>query len=61
MGKAYNPEDYLCQMCAYKSCLHSSKGRDILRRKFLEMQKKEDININKDEIFHICKTENKEE
>ncbi|MDQ7055893.1 MAG: hypothetical protein Q9M89_05235 [Persephonella sp.] len=61
MGKAYNPEDYLCQMCAYKSCLHKSKGREILRKKFLEMQKKEDININKEEIFQICKTENKEE
>ena len=56
MGKAYNPDDYLCQICVYKSCLHKSKGRDILRKKVLEMKSKEKDNIlQKEEIFNFCK------
>ncbi len=62
MGKAYNPDDYLCQMCAYKSCLYQNKGRDILRKKFLEIsQSKENKNFMKEEIFNFCKTAEKEE
>ncbi|WP_456463773.1 hypothetical protein [Persephonella sp.] len=61
MGKAYNPDDYLCQMCAYKSCLHQNKGRDILRKKFLEIsQNKKDENFMKEEIFNFCKTAEEE-
>ncbi|NPA16169.1 MAG: hypothetical protein GXO05_00350 [Aquificae bacterium] len=57
MGKAYNPDDYLCQVCAYKSCLHSSKGRDILRRKVLELSEREKNGSGrKEEVFNFCKT-----
>ncbi|WP_457625560.1 hypothetical protein [Persephonella sp.] len=62
MGKAYNPEDYLCQICAYKSCLHKNKGRDILRKKFLEISKnKESSSQIKEEVFNFCKTADFEE
>ena len=49
-------------MCAYKSCLYQNKGRDILRKKFLEIsQSKENKNFMKEEIFNFCKTAEKEE
>jgi len=32
MGKAYNPDDYLCRICVYKSCLYKNKGREILSK-----------------------------
>ncbi|WP_457640298.1 hypothetical protein [Persephonella sp.] len=61
MGKAYNPDDYLCQICAYKSCLYSNKGREILRRKIKEIsEKKEGKSQLKEEIFNFCKTANEE-
>ncbi|SNZ09977.1 hypothetical protein SAMN06265182_1693 [Persephonella hydrogeniphila] len=57
MGKAYNPEDYLCQVCAYKSCLHKNKGRDIFRKKILEISKKRENSSDlKEEVFNFCKT-----
>ncbi len=30
MGKAYNPDDYMCRICAFKSCLYQNKGREII-------------------------------
>ncbi|WP_457641508.1 hypothetical protein [Persephonella sp.] len=43
---AYNPDDYFCQVCAYKSCLRPSKGRNILRKKILEIENKRNNKIN---------------
>jgi len=61
MGKAYNPDDYLCQVCAYKSCLHNNKGREILREKVQELSDKNTKdNPFKEEIFNFCKTADRE-
>ncbi len=32
MGKAYNPNDFLCRICVYKSCLYQNKGREIISK-----------------------------
>ncbi len=41
MGQAYNPNDFLCQVCAYKTCLLENKGRQIIREKVKELKKSE--------------------
>lgn len=40
---AYNPDDFLCQVCAYKSCLYESEGRKLLKNKIKETSKKMQI------------------
>ncbi len=37
---AYNPNDYFCQICVYKSCLRQNKGRDIIKNKLKSIEKK---------------------
>lgn len=32
-SKGYNPNDILCRMCAYKSCMQPSEGRNIIKEK----------------------------
>ncbi len=44
MGQIYNPNDFLCQMCAYKTCLLENKGRQLIRQKIKQIQKKSDEN-----------------
>jgi len=61
MGKAYNPDDYLCQVCAYKSCLHKSKGREILRKKVLELSGIEDTFLKEEGLFDFCKIAEEED
>lgn len=43
MGKAYNPEDFLCRVCAYKSCLYNNKGRDIISKAVKKAKDKKNI------------------
>ena len=58
MGQAYNPDDFLCQVCAYKSCLHKNNGRSIIRQKILQMKNKssDSVSIKEDKIFNFCKS-----
>ncbi|MCX7761163.1 MAG: hypothetical protein N2Z81_08250 [Hydrogenothermaceae bacterium] len=37
----YNPNDILCRICAYKSCMQQSEGRNLLGK---ALKKKEDEN-----------------
>jgi len=37
---AYNPDDFLCQVCAYKSCLYESEGRKLIKSKIREILNK---------------------
>ncbi|ACO03099.1 MULTISPECIES: hypothetical protein [Persephonella] len=37
---AYNPDDYFCQICVYKSCLRQNKGREIIRNRMKQIEKK---------------------
>ncbi|WP_297456280.1 hypothetical protein [Persephonella sp.] len=62
MGQVYNPNDFLCQICAYKSCLHKNKGRNIIRRKVLQMKKKSsnNVSIKEEKIFNFCKSAEEE-
>ena len=30
-AKGYNPNDILCRMCAFKSCLYKSEGRNLIK------------------------------
>lgn len=30
-SKGYNPDDILCRMCGYKSCLYKNEGRNIIK------------------------------
>ena len=63
MGQAYNPDDFLCQICAYKSCLHKNNGRNIIRQKILQMKKKSSdtsVSIKEEKIFNFCKTAEEE-
>jgi len=56
MGKAYNPDDYLCQICVFKSCLHKSKGREIIRKKLQEINKKTSCDtISNAKFSNFCK------
>ncbi len=43
---AYNPDDFLCQVCAYKSCLYESEGRKLIKNKIKEISKKT-VNLQK--------------
>lgn len=40
-SKGYNPEDILCRMCAYKSCMQTSAGRNLIRER-LKQRRDED-------------------
>ncbi|MGC9120191.1 MAG: hypothetical protein ACP5G3_01910 [Sulfurihydrogenibium sp.] len=40
-SKGYNPNDILCRMCAYKSCMHENNGRKLISEKIKKMLKKE--------------------
>lgn len=42
MGQIYNPNDFLCQVCAYKTCLLENKGRQIIRKKVKQMKSNEE-------------------
>ncbi|NPA51633.1 MAG: hypothetical protein GXO22_01930 [Aquificae bacterium] len=39
MGQIYNPNDFLCQVCAYKTCLLENKGRELIRKKIRDIEK----------------------
>lgn len=39
-SKGYNPNDILCRMCAYKSCMQPSEGRNLIKEK-LKQRKNE--------------------
>lgn len=41
-SKGYNPNDILCRMCAYKSCMQPSEGRNLIKEK-LKQRKDEKI------------------
>jgi hypothetical protein len=32
MGKIYNPDDFMCRICAFKSCLYKHRGREIISK-----------------------------
>jgi hypothetical protein len=32
-SKGYNPNDILCRMCAYKSCMYEDNGRKLISEK----------------------------
>ncbi|WP_299237828.1 hypothetical protein [Sulfurihydrogenibium sp.] len=31
-SKGYNPNDILCRMCAYKSCMQENPGRNLIKQ-----------------------------
>ncbi|WP_456401769.1 hypothetical protein [Persephonella sp.] len=35
----YDPDDFFCQICVYKSCLRKNKGREIIRNKIIQINK----------------------
>lgn len=38
--KGFNPNDILCIMCAYKSCMQESKGRNLIANVIKNSKKK---------------------
>ncbi len=42
MGQIYNPDDFLCQMCAYKTCLLENKGRQIIKNKIKQIKQQQE-------------------
>lgn len=41
-SKGYNPNDILCRMCGYKSCMQQSEGRNLIREKLKQRKDGED-------------------
>lgn len=39
----YNPNDIMCRLCAYKSCMQESKGREIIKRALNKKSEKDKI------------------